>query len=177
MNPLTDAKLWKNPLGFSFRLNHTALHFNVPVYNWIEKKYGLTRPQFVVLSSLHLRDDSTAQDICISSGFPKNTISRAVLRTIALKLVTSRVDPDDNRRLLLQLTRAGRAIVDEAIPVLIRKEDELLSTLTREERRQLEYLLERVIIGQIDQGATAVASPAEPARSRPASAQKLRNTA
>lgn len=146
MNPLMAAKLWNNPLGFSHRLNITALHFNVPVYDWIERRRGLTRPQFVVLFSLHLRSNSTANDICVSSGFPKNTISRAVFSTVAKKLVVSRTDPLDNRRLLLRLTAAGRAVVADAIPILLHKEQEMLSALTKPERKMLDLLLERIIL-------------------------------
>ena len=91
---LLHAKLWDNPCWFSFRLNYLALHFNNPVYGFIQRHLGLLRPEFVVLWSLHLGDCSTFSDVVRSSGFPKNTLSRAANklaeRGIAFTLVSRR---------------------------------------------------------------------------------------
>lgn len=160
LNPLSEVKLWNNPLRFSHRLNTAASFFNVPIYGWIENEFGLTRPQFVVLFSVYLRNESTAHDICVSSVFPKNTISRAVLHVIREELLESAPDPDDNRRLLLRITRKGKAIIEDVLPVLRRQEDVMLSSLTPRERRTLEDLLERIIINQGGQAPSEVAEEA-----------------
>lgn len=160
LNPLSEVKLWNNPLRFSHRLNTAASFFNVPIYGWIESEFGLTRPQFVVLFSVYLRNESTAHDICVSSVFPKNTISRAVLHVIRGELLESAPDPDDNRRLLLRITRKGKAIIENVLPVLRRQEDVMLSSLTPRERRTLEDLLERIILNQGGQAPSEVAEEA-----------------
>jgi DNA-binding MarR family transcriptional regulator len=163
LNPLSITKIWYNPLIFSHRLNTVAAYFNVPVYDWVEKRFGLTRPQFVVLYSVYLRNGSTAHDICVSSVFPKNTISRAVVHVSSRKLLESHPDPDDNRRLLLNITPKGLAIIEKALPMLLRQEDLMLAGLTPRERRRLEVLLERVIVTQ---GGAAAAVIAREARAK-----------
>ena len=71
---LTEAKLWRNPCWFAFRFNHIALQYNAPLYGWIKRRTGLSRPEFVVIYSLGLLDGTLARDISLSSGFPKNTL-------------------------------------------------------------------------------------------------------
>ena len=73
LHPLIAVKLWENPCWFSFRLNYLALRFNGPLYGWIEQRYRLMRPEYVVLYALHLRDGIAAKDVVASAGFPKNT--------------------------------------------------------------------------------------------------------
>ena len=48
LEALIEAKLWRNPCWFAFRFNHIALQYNAPLYGWIKRRTGLTRPEFVV---------------------------------------------------------------------------------------------------------------------------------
>ena len=59
-------------------LGDLALRYNTPLYTWIKQDYGLSRVEYVVVYSLALADGAQARDICDTSGFPKNTMSRAV---------------------------------------------------------------------------------------------------
>lgn len=145
LNALTAIKLWENPCWFSFRLNYLGNHYNVPVYSWIERRYGLMRPDYVVLYSLGLREGVAAQDVCESSGFPKNTISRAVNRLLRRKLIERERDRSDQRRLGLRLTPLGRAIFDETLQALVERERTMLSALTSSEQAQLSRLMARLV--------------------------------
>jgi DNA-binding MarR family transcriptional regulator len=142
---LVQAKLWENPCWLSFRINFLALHFNVPVYGWIERHWHLARPQYVVLYSLYLRDGSTAAEVCGSAGFPKNTLSRAIQRLLAKKLVSRTRSEADRRSYVLRLTAAGRRVLDATVPPMIEREDEMLHGLTVAERRQLAALLDKLV--------------------------------
>ena len=70
LDEMTEAKLWRNPCWLTYRLNYLALRYNVPLYSWVERVYGLSRPEFVVIFSLGLKDGAVARDIAISSGCP-----------------------------------------------------------------------------------------------------------
>lgn len=145
-NPLTAVKLWENPCWFSYRLNYIALHYNIPVYDWIEQRYGLVRPEYVVLYSIGLKSGVAAKDICISSGFPKNTISRAVQRLLKRKLIRRAQDENDLRSFVLRLTKAGRDIFDETMPTLIAHERTMLSGLDTAEQQQLSDLMAKLVL-------------------------------
>lgn len=56
-------------------------------------------------------------------------------------------DPTDRRGTLVRLTARGRKTIDAAMPVHIANEARLLATLTKNERRTLDALLRKLLIG------------------------------
>lgn len=146
VDDLVGVKLWGNPCWFSFRLNYLALNFNIPVYSWIEKRHGLPRPEFVVLYSIGLKDGIAARDICSSSGFPRNTISRAVQKLLDKGIILREVAPDDQRSFVLRLTEKGREIFDETLKPMVDRENVLLAKLTQAERLMLSELLAKMVV-------------------------------
>lgn len=146
VDDLVGVKLWENPCWCSFRLNYLALGFNTPVYSWIEKKYGLPRREFVVLYSIGLKSGIAARDICSSSGFPRNTISRAVQRLLDKGIILREIAPDDHRSFVLHLTEKGQDIFDETLQPMVDRENTLLAKLTQAERLMLSELLAKMIV-------------------------------
>ncbi|WP_282606737.1 MarR family winged helix-turn-helix transcriptional regulator [Pelagibius sp. Alg239-R121] len=147
---LTEAKLWNNPCWFAFRFNHIALRYNSPLYAWVQKNYGLTRPEFIVIYSLGLLDGVLARDISISSGFPKNTLSRAIEKLCRLELIERRADDADRRNQTLHLLPTGRKIFDEALPKFQQFEEKMLSSLSPRERDTLSHLLAKIVLDTED---------------------------
>jgi MarR family transcriptional regulator, temperature-dependent positive regulator of motility len=146
LDPLTHVRLWGNPCWLSARLNILANRFNIPMYGWIEERFGLTRPEFVVLFSLNLMTEATAATISTSTGFPKNTLSRAVGRLLKGKLISRSDDPADKRSFRLRLTEDGRAVVDEALPRLYAQERLMMAALDPNERATLSGLMAKMVV-------------------------------
>jgi DNA-binding MarR family transcriptional regulator len=145
LDPLTRVKLGEDPCWFSFRINYLANHFNVPVYDWITQRFALSRPEFVVLYSLSLREGVAAKNIVLSTGFPKNTISRAIQRLLRRKLVARTTDAVDRRSFSLWLTAAGRHMVEAAMPLMLARQNRMLASLSPAERVTLSELLGRLV--------------------------------
>jgi DNA-binding MarR family transcriptional regulator len=143
---LVSVKLWQNPCWLSFRFNFLALQFNEPVYRLIEKEHGLARPEFVVLYSLGLSDGLTASAISSSSGFPKNTVSRAIQKLIDKAIIRREIDQADLRSFVLYITDEGRRIVDAAMQSMVERENVMISALTPAERLMLSELLAKVVV-------------------------------
>lgn len=146
LEPLTAVKLWENPCWFSFRINFLALAFNTPVYGLIDQSAGIKRPEFVVLYSLYLKDGVAARDVCVSSGFPKNTISRAIQVLLERGLVRRDADAADRRSFSLRLTAAGRDLVSAYMAPMIERERVMLASLTPAERAMLDELLAKMVV-------------------------------
>ena len=72
------------------------------------------------------------------------TIKGVVDRLSARGLVVTAVDPDDSRRLTVDLTRDGRAFVARARPVAAGITEETLAPLAASERRALVKLIEKI---------------------------------
>ena len=146
LEALTEAKLWRNPCWFAFRFNHIALRYNAPLYGWIKRHTGLSRPEFVVIYSLGLLDGALARDISYSSGFPKNTLSRAIEKLCGLGLIERRVDETDRRNQTLHLLPAGRRMFDQTLQQFVAFEERMLQALSPGERDTLSNLLAKIVL-------------------------------
>jgi DNA-binding MarR family transcriptional regulator len=61
--------------------------------------------------------------------------------------VKRRRDPDDRRGVLVELTDAGREVLDKAVSANTGGEKELLSNLTKQEQKALADLLKKLLAG------------------------------
>ena len=161
LDVFTHARLWRNPCGFSARFNYLGLRYNTPLYGWVEKRFGLSRPEFVVIYSLGLVDGVTATEIAASTAFPKNTLSRAVNRLAKLGLILCSVGESDRRQQILTLTRKGRAVLDEALPRFIALEAEMLAPLSLVEQETLSALMAKVVLALFE-GPAQEGPPSKP---------------
>ncbi|HEY8381251.1 MAG TPA: MarR family transcriptional regulator [Microvirga sp.] len=167
IDAVTIARLWENPCWFAFRFNYLSLRYNIPLYGWVEREYGLLRPHVAVIYSLGLRDNVTARDIAVSYGFPKNTLSRAIQALEQRGLLRRERHPTDKRSFLLTLTRAGRRIFTETLPHFVHLQDEMLKALTPQERETLSVLLAKIVVQTFTwPDGDALVAPAAPAPQR-----------
>lgn len=143
---MLEAKLWANPCPFTFRINYLALLYNTPLYTWIQDAYGLKRPEYVVLYSLALAGGGSARDVSDTSGFPKNTLSRAIKRLELMGLIEAREKaPGGGRTQALSLSKKGWDLVHSTRPVFEAQEKRILKTLTQGERQMLFELMSKVV--------------------------------
>lgn len=115
-------------------------------------EHDLEAWEFDVLSALRrtgepyqLSPGSLLGQTLVTSGTMTNRIDRLEARG----LVARRPDPVDRRGVLVRLTAAGRAAVDDALADLLDHERALLSDLTADQRSQLAGLL-RVLVTPFD---------------------------
>lgn len=148
---MLEAKLWDNPCPMTFRINYLALLYNTRLYDWIQATYGLKRPEYVVLYSLSLSDGGSARDISRTSGFPKNTLSRAIKRLELMGLIEARSKaPGGGRRQALHLSPKGWAMMGETRPTFAAQEQRMLAVLSDGERQMLSELMSKLVIAAQD---------------------------
>ena len=110
-----------------------------------------------MLATLGFREGAcTAQYISYCTRTHKSTISRAVTTLMRRRLVERVENADDRREFRLRMTRKGRALYEELFPRLLRKEQEMLSCLSAQERKDFARLL-----GKIEQSLDLVQTSAE----------------
>jgi DNA-binding MarR family transcriptional regulator len=152
------AKLWGNPCPFTFRLNYLALLYNTPLYSWIHDTFTLKRPEYVVLYSLALADGGSARDISQTSGFPKNTLSRAINQLERMDLIHVRTKaPGSGRKQPLHLSKKGWKLFHQTAPVFEAQEKRMLTTLSDGERQMLFELMSKVVLASKDWADNLVA--------------------
>lgn len=145
MDDMTEAKLWKNPCGLAFRLNYLALRYNTPCYEWVQHCHDFSRIEYVVIYSLALCPGGQARDIGRSSGFPKNSLSRAISKLEQEKYIKRKQDKDDKRQQSLFLTAKGQRLFDKTLPAFEYRENQLLAALSSDEQSQLSDLLAKMV--------------------------------
>jgi DNA-binding MarR family transcriptional regulator len=141
--------LAKTPLDLfrfvPFRLNRLAAEVSAALAVEYQERYGLDIPEWRVLATLGFREGAcTAQYISQCTRTHKSTISRAVTTLMRRKIIERVAGESDRREFALQLTRKGRALYEELIPRLLRKEQAILSCLSARERKDFAALLGKV---------------------------------
>ena len=110
-----------------FRLNRLAAEVSNALSDEYQARYGLDIPEWRVLATLGFRvEPCSAQYISDCTRTHKSTISRAVTALLERQIVERVENAEDRREFRLRLTRKGRALYEELIPRLLRKEQEIL---------------------------------------------------
>jgi DNA-binding MarR family transcriptional regulator len=128
-----------------FRLNRLSAEVSAALSSEYQARYGLDIPEWRVLATLGFRNDAcSAQYISDCTRTHKSTISRAVTALMEREIVERVENAEDRREFRLRLTRKGRALYEELIPRLLRKEQEILSCLSAQERKVFAGLLSKI---------------------------------
>jgi len=112
-----------------------------------ESKFGLSMNQWRCLVIINARQPVTAQAISDLTLLDKMTISRTVRALKARKLIQTETPDTDARRRPLSLTKSGRQIYDEVIPIAKAYEFKLLALLSSEEQYILEVIMTKLLHG------------------------------
>ncbi len=135
----------RNDVRDTFRISYLANRLVLPAYDEIKREFGLNRGEYLLLFCLSYIEELTAQDVADMTGRPRNSISRAVHRMLEDGYLTRSPDPADGRQALLRITPEGRALHGEIVPRFVAREDQILSSLDSDERRQLDGLLAKLV--------------------------------
>jgi len=161
MDSLLEAKLWRNPCWFAFRVNYAALRYNQPLYDWVRQSYDLSRPEYTVIYSLGIGGSRQASQITHASGHPKNTLSRAIAKLEARGLLRRDTSSGTGRKQLLSLTAQGHDLFDATLPNFVEHERRMLSGITEDERATLSRILAKVVLSSHDWPTEVAGAPTE----------------
>ena len=128
-----------------FRLNRLAAEVSSALASEYQARYGLDIPEWRVLATLGFRvEPCSAQYIAHCTRTHKSTISRAVTALMQRQLVERVENQDDRREFRLRMTRKGRALYEQLVPRLLRKERDIMSCLTADERASFALALSKI---------------------------------
>jgi DNA-binding MarR family transcriptional regulator len=103
------------------------------------------RSDFAVLAALEEYGPLSQADLGRQLGLDRNDVSGIVTRLQSGGYVDRQADPDDRRRNLVTLNRAGMRYLHEIQRKADRAQAELLAGLNADERRQLHALLAKTL--------------------------------
>lgn len=128
-----------------FRLNRLAAEVSDALSSEYRQRHGIDIPEWRVLATLGFRNDAcSAQYISHCTRTHKSTISRAVTALMKRRLVERVENQDDRREFQLRMTQKGSALYRQLIPRLLRREQEILSCLSAQQRKDFAKLLGKI---------------------------------
>jgi DNA-binding MarR family transcriptional regulator len=108
-------------------------------------EYDISAPQFIVLASLATEDPVSPANICKTISYDPGAMTRMIDRLEQKGLVKRIPNPNDRRATQLALTPAGKALFPQLMAAKERVAAQFLRGFGRDEVRQLEGFLHRMI--------------------------------
>lgn len=112
-----------------FRLNRLAAGVSQYLAMVYQRRFGLDIPQWRVMATVGSRQDCTAQYIAASTRMHKTRVSRAIAELEARDLIERVSSVQDRRERQVRLTKTGRRIYTELVPLALEREASLLECL------------------------------------------------
>lgn len=130
------------PLSMLMRVTARAQQEVTRVY---AQAHGLTPSEWRLLARLAQSAPIQLSALCRTSAFDKALAGRVLRSMESRKLVTMQTDPDHARRIIVGITRKGRALAEVLFPIAESAQRELLAPLTDTERKAMYTALKKLL--------------------------------
>jgi DNA-binding MarR family transcriptional regulator len=127
-----------------FRLNRLATGISDHLAQVYKQRFGLEIPEWRVIATVGPAWTCTAQHVADTTRMHKTRVSRAIAHLVKRGLIERTCNADDRREMELRLTKTGREMYTEIVPVALEQERALLACLGEEELRAFSGGLERL---------------------------------
>jgi DNA-binding MarR family transcriptional regulator len=118
-----------------FRLNRLATGVSEQLSAVYKQRFDLEIPEWRVIVTVGPAWSCTAQHVADTTRMHKTRVSRAIAHLVKRGLIERTSNADDRREMELRLTKAGRAMYSELVPLALERERALLSCFSEEELR------------------------------------------
>ncbi|WP_444898529.1 MarR family winged helix-turn-helix transcriptional regulator [Microbulbifer sp. VAAC004] len=145
-----DAAVKQDELRLEKFLPYRLSVLSNRVSNAISQAYGarfhLTIPAWRVMAILGRFPDLSAAELVEQTAMDKVAISRAVSSLLKNDYITRSEDPADRRRQVLNLSELGSEVYARIVPLAQQYENDLIASLSSEEREQLDGIIEKLMV-------------------------------
>ena len=127
-----------------FRLNRLAAEVSNHLSGIYRERFGLEIPEWRVLVTVAAELGCTAQRVVASTRMHKTRVSRAIAYLMEKGLIERVANSEDRREMQLQLTKAGRRIYSELVPLALERERALMACLSKTQMQGFVSALDRL---------------------------------
>ncbi|HEV3182967.1 MAG TPA: MarR family transcriptional regulator [Steroidobacteraceae bacterium] len=127
-----------------FRLNRLAAEVSQHLSAIYRGRFALEIPEWRVMATVGQDRGCTAQYVADSTRMHKTRVSRAIAHLIRRRLIERVASTRDRRERHLRLTRSGRRMYAQLVPLALRRERALLACMSASERRGFRRGLDRL---------------------------------
>jgi DNA-binding MarR family transcriptional regulator len=149
--PAADGTIFALERFMPFRLSVLSNRMTRAVARVYMRRFSLSAPEWRTMAVLGRFGAMNANSVVERTAMDKVRVSRAVTRLLHSGHITRRVDPDDRRRAILDLTALGLETYRKIVPRALAVETDLLAALGEDERRALDD-----VIGKLERKVAAI---------------------
>jgi DNA-binding MarR family transcriptional regulator len=120
------------------RVVDTLMRAAIKVY---QAHHDVTVTELRLLATIGHHQPLALNEVSRLTGIDKGWVSRSLATLVERKLVARRPHPTDSRATLLSLTRAGKAKVQEIVPLAAARNERFLAGIDKPKRALLDELL------------------------------------
>lgn len=151
-------------------LLHRALQLALDIYAEEFGSGGLTQRQYAVLAAVETKEGLTQTDLVRITGIDRSTLADMAARMIVKGLLERQRSASDARANAVNLTEAGRAVLEEARPKMAAADARLLKLISGGKRDTLTGLL-RDLVKAGDETTSPEKPPKAPKPDKPKKAK------
>ena len=127
-----------------YRLSILSNRVSLVIAQAYKDKFGLSITEWRIMAVLGEYPGASADEVSNKTQIEKSMISRAVQKLLGRNLIERHVDDNDRRRQNLELTKTGKEVYDQIVPISYDYEDSLLECLSNKEIKQLDGIIEKL---------------------------------
>ena len=139
--PPADADLEQQPGYFIRRLQQIA----VAIFLEETQSHGITPVQYAALYAALRQPGLDQRTLASTIGFDTSTIGGVIDRLERRGLIERQASPTDRRVRLLQVTSAGKALLDEVMPAMLQAQQRILAPLAAADRPRFLAMLRTLV--------------------------------
>ena len=132
------------------RVTVVSNRYLYPLNAELERKYKVLRDDVAVINCLSITSATTAQEIVRYTGRPKNSISRAVTKLEAERILRRKAHLRDGRASTLSLTPRGKKLFAQIRGYFAKRDQRLIEVLSDKEKNEFNRLLTKISEGSAD---------------------------
>ena len=144
MAPIYDPKTFNPGNGVGRLLSRVKLE----MHDALERElapHDITAAQFIILINLSSGEVDSASKLCKGVSYDPGAMTRMLDRLEAKGLIRRVRCGEDRRKVILELTAEGKAVLPKLIATYVGVLNRFLSGFTKTDVRQLETLLSRML--------------------------------
>jgi DNA-binding MarR family transcriptional regulator len=127
-----------------YRLSVLTNHVSSAIARQYSERFGLSIPEWRVMAVLGQTPHLSAREVAARTAMDKVRVSRAVASLTRARRIARSGDLRDGRVTRLSLTRTGKGIYDDIVPVALHLEELLLSALSTSERASFDQAMRKL---------------------------------
>lgn len=127
-----------------YRLSVVTNRVSSAIARHYSDRFNLTIPEWRVMAVLGQNPGLSAREVAQRTAMDKVQVSRAVASLLKAKRLTRMAHAQDGRVAHLSLTKKGREIYNQVVPLALALERQFLSVLTARERKAMDLLLKKL---------------------------------